>query len=68
MFMSPSCKQYVLQQEIVMHMSVMHILTLWSWVDFGGGEPEKTELDNTQTPTNKSKFRKPQEYQDWDDM
>ena len=30
MFMSPSCKQYVHQQEILIHMSVMHILTLWS--------------------------------------
>ena len=30
MLMSPSCKQYVQQQEILIHMTVMHILTLWS--------------------------------------
>ena len=30
MLMSPSCKQYVHQQETLMHMNVMHILTLWS--------------------------------------
>ena len=29
MLMSP-CKQYLHQQEILMYMSVMHILTLWS--------------------------------------
>jgi hypothetical protein len=29
MFVNPSCKQYVQKQEIIMHMSVMHILTLW---------------------------------------
>ena len=31
-FMNFSCKQYVPQQEVFMHMSVMHILTLWSWL------------------------------------
>ena len=51
-----------------MHMDVMHILTLWSRAGFGGGELEKTGLDNTRTSTNQSKNRKPQEYQDWDDM
>ena len=30
MLMSPSCKQYVHQQEFLIHMIVMHILTLWS--------------------------------------
>ena len=62
MFMSPSCKQYVHQQEIIMHMSVMHVLTLWSWAGFGRDEPEKTGLDNTRTSTNQSKNKKPQEY------
>ena len=30
MLMSPSCKQYVQQQEILIHMTKMHILILWS--------------------------------------
>ena len=66
--MSPSCKQYVHQQDILMHMSVMHILTLWSLADFERDEPKKTGLDNTGTSTKHSKNRKPQEYQDLDDM
>ena len=51
-----------------MHMSVVHILTLWSWDDFGRDEPEKIGLDNIGTSTKQSKNMKPQEYQDWDDM
>ena len=66
--MSPSCKQYVHQQEILIHMTVMHILTLWSWVGLGWDEPAQTRLSNTDTPTGQSKQKKPQEYQDWDDM
>ena len=30
MLMCPSYKQYVHQQEFLIHMTVMHILTLWS--------------------------------------
>jgi len=68
MLMSPSCKQYVHEQEILMHMTVMHILTLWSWVGLGWDEPVQTRLNNTDTPTDQSKQEKPQENQDWDDM
>jgi len=39
MLMSPSCKQYVHQQEFLIHMTVMHILTLWSLVGLGWSEP-----------------------------
>ena len=49
MFMNLSWKKNVPQQEIFMHMSVMHILTLWSWASFGRDELEKTGLDNTRT-------------------
>ena len=68
MLMSPSCKQYVHQQELLIHMTVMHILTLWSWVGLGWDEPAQTRLNNTDTPTDQSKQEKPQENQDWDDM
>ena len=59
MFMSPSYKQYVHRQEIFMHMSVMHILTLWSWVGFGRDEPEYTRLYNTEASTKQSKHQTP---------
>ena len=63
--MSPSCKQYVHQQEFLIHMIVMHILTLWSRVGLGWNEPAQTRLDNTGTSTSQSKQKKPQENQDW---
>ena len=68
MLMSPSCKQYVHKQELLILMILMHILTLWSWVGLGWNEPAQTKLDNTGTSTSQSKQKKPQEYQDWDDM
>ena len=68
MLMSPSCEQYVHQQEIFIHMIVMHILTLWSQVGLEWNEPAQTKLDNTGTSTSQSKQKKPLEYQDWDDM
>ena len=67
MFMNPSCKQYVHQQEIVMHMIVMHIITLWSSADFGKSGLEKIGLDNTRTLLIKH-VKESQEYQDWGDM
>ena len=68
MLMSPSYKQYVHKQELLILMILMHILTLWSWVGLGWNEPAQTRLDNTGTSTSQSKQKKPQEYQDWDDM
>ena len=41
-------------------------LVVLSWL--GWNEPVKIRLDNTDTPTSQSKQKKPQEYQDWDDM
>ena len=41
-------------------------LMVLSWL--GWNEPVKIRLDNTDTPTGQSKQKKPQEYQDCDDM